>query len=191
MAEEEAESKSNLELTTWDTAKVFDSVGHALHMITWLRMGVPTSTAQWFVNLDKVGYFTVKSPWALHHMRILVTPETPTTILPLATTLKFQAETGYTQGDVLSTTGWVGFFDKLRRALEQAPKKGKFYYRIYDIDLHLQEAMAYADDLVTAAATRAQTDQYAELICGFMTLFGLRLAPQKIRSTTKQSPQGC
>ena len=123
-------------------------------------------------------------------MRTLVLPDITTNILPLANTFGFQAERRSTQDDVLSTTGWVGIFDILHRALQQATDIGKFFYRMDGIDLHLQEAMAYADDLVTAAATRKQTNRYAELICGFVALFGLRLAPQKIRSSMRQSPPG-
>ena len=169
---------------------VHNFVGRALQLITWLRMGVPLEVAQWFVNLDKGGFFIIKSPWALHHMRSLTMPGNQLEISALAETYGFQAARGYTQGDVLSTTGWVGFFDILLRALEQVEDVGKFYYRTDGQDLFLQESMAYADDLVTVAATRAQTDSYAKIICGFMALFGLRLAPQKIRSTTKQSPPG-
>ena len=188
--EEASESNTHIELTTWDISKAFDSVGRNIQFITWLRMGVPIDVAKWFVDLDNGGYFIVRSPYALHHMRTLNHPTSPAEVMELAQQLGFQAERGYTQGDVLSTTGWVGFFDILLTALEQLPDIGKFFYRSEGLELHAQDSMAYADDLVTVSANREQTDAYAEIICGFMALFGLKLAPDKIRSSTTLSPPG-
>ena len=188
--EEASESNKHIEMTTWDITKAFDSVGRNIQFITWLRMGVPIDVAKWFVDLDNGGYFIVRSPYALHHMRTLNHPTAPAEVVDLARQLGFQAERGYTQGDVLSTTGWVGFFDILLTALEQLTDIGKFFYRTEGVELQAQDSMAYADDLVTVSANREQTDAYAEIICGFMALFGLKLAPTKIRSSTTISPPG-
>ena len=188
--ESAAEGKNDIELTTWDITKAFDSVGRTLQLITWLRMGVPLEIALWFVNLDHGGYFIVRSPWASHHMRDLHPLSLPTAITDRAVTLGFKAQRGYTQGDVLSTTGWVGFFDILLRALETVPDRGKYFYRADGINLYPQEAMAYADDLVTISTTREQTNAYSRIICGYMALFGLKLAPNKIRSTTTLTNPG-
>ena len=190
IVEEANEGCHPIDLTTWDITKAFDSVGRTLQAITWLRMGVPLEIALWFVHLDHGGFFIIKSPWAQHHMSNITADSTPGLIIQKAQLLGFQAKRGFTQGDVLSTTGWVEFFDILMRALEASPNIGKFYYRGEGLQLHEQEAMAYADDLVTIAANRAQTDAFSKIICGFMALFGLKLAPTKIRSSTSAQTPG-
>ena len=168
--EEANEGCHVIDLTTWDITKAFDSVGRTLQAISWLRMGVPLEIAMWFVNLDHGGFFIVKSPWAMHHLSDISSSSPSGLVIQRARLLGFKAKRGFTQGDVLSTTGWVGFFDILLRALEALPNIGKFYYRGEGLELHSQEAMAYADDLVTVAANRAQTDAFSKIICGFMAM---------------------
>ena len=193
--EEAAELETPIDISTWDIRKAFDSVARALQLVLWLRMGVPLAIARWFINLDSGGHFIVRSPWAedqIHHHFHPSSPSTSTTptFAQLRQRIGFCSQRGFTQGDVLSTTGWVGFFDILLRALDKAPQPGPFYYRGEGLNLHHQKPMAYADDLVTISSNREQTQAYSRIICGFMAIFGLALAPDKIRTSTSARPPG-
>ena len=189
-----AELETPIDISTWDISKAFDSAGRNLQLVLWLRMGVPLAIAQWFIRLDSGGHFIVRSPWAedqIHrHQHRIPSGTPPPPFASLISRIGFQSHRGFTQGDVLSTTGWVGLFDILLRALDKAPQPGPFYYHGEGIQLHRQKPMAYADDLVTIASNREQTHAYSRIICGFMAAFGLALAPKKIRTTTSIQPPG-
>ena len=73
-------------------------------------MGVPQSVAELLLELDINGAFILKSPYAVDKM-IDINSLPPSQRHRAQHQLGFPIGRGYTQGDVLSTLGWVFLFD--------------------------------------------------------------------------------
>ena len=84
------------------------------------------------------------------------------------------------QGDVTSPSNWKAVFDILLRAIELSTIKGAFHFLESD-KLHVQNAMAYVDDLISAVVTKEALQQISDIVCAFCAIFGMSMAPGKLR----------
>ena len=89
----------------------------------------------------------------------------------------FQPQVGMGQGDVPSPLNWVAFFDILLSALRLIDSD--FYIRSGDVELSPIGEMAYADDLMSGAASLQGLQAKADIVSAFSIFMGLDLAIQK------------
>jgi hypothetical protein len=97
---------------------------------------------------------------------------------------------GGTQGDSLSTLGWVAFFDILLKALNVVQVKYPFYIRHSVSMLLPQHAACYADDTHGISPCRAATDLSNCISSAFAGMFGIAFYPEKLRAITTVKVQG-
>jgi hypothetical protein len=97
---------------------------------------------------------------------------------------------GGTQGDPLSTLGWVVFFDILLTALNEVQREFPFYVRHNGSTLILQLPMCYADDLHSVSSCRKATVKANCIISAFAAMFGIEFAPAKLRAVSSRTNPG-
>ena len=97
----------------------------------------------------------------------------------------FQRERGTPQGDVTSPHNWTSFFDIALRALELDARDPTSPAHIPASAArpagHRVSELAYADDLVSMAHTRAGLQRNADIISAFTTLFDMEISVGKLR----------
>jgi hypothetical protein len=91
---------------------------------------------------------------------------------------------GGTQGDPLSSLGWVVFLDTLLTALNEVQHEFPFYLRHAGSHLILQLPLCYADDLHNIGSCREATIKANCIISAFAAMFGIEFAPEKLRAIT-------
>jgi predicted DsbA family dithiol-disulfide isomerase len=96
---------------------------------------------------------------------------------------------GGTQGDPLSTLGWV-VFGILLTALNEVQREFPFYVRHHGSRLEPQLLACYADDLHSVFSSREATVKSNCTISAFAAMFGIEFAPAKLRAITTISPPG-
>ncbi|MBT7307056.1 MAG: hypothetical protein HN842_02495, partial [Gammaproteobacteria bacterium] len=170
-----------LTVSTWDIRKAFDSVGRNLQYAIWRRMGIPEPIAKWFCRLDDGGIFVVRSPHASETLLRIPADNPLTDHHRTCREVGLLAQRGLTQGDVLSTLGWTGFFDILITTLNNDTTPGRPLFFLPGSKVADQRSAAYADDLITPCCTPERLQRDAIIISGFMALTGLNLAIDKIR----------
>ena len=82
----------------------------------------------------------------------------------------FCPKSGVGQGDVNSPRNWKADFGILLRAIELSTKNGSLPLLKADT-LHVQNAMAYVDDLISAVATKEALQQ-------IFAILGMSMAPE-------------
>jgi hypothetical protein len=97
---------------------------------------------------------------------------------------------GGSQGDPLSTLGWVVFFDILLTSLNEVQREFPFYIRHHGSRLEPQLLACYADDLHSVSSLREATVKSNCIISAFAAMFGIEFAPAKLRAITTISPPG-
>jgi hypothetical protein len=178
--------EEGIDLMTWDIQKAFDSVGQNLQYLSWRRIGVPPRIASWLVRLDVGGTFTVRSPYSLHQLLTAPTAHlrSATEGSELLRSLGFTAAQGLTQGDVKSTLGWNAVFDILLTAFKELKETGELepvLQRHAGSQFYAIMEQAYADDLVTISASRANSIRMGRFVSTALMVLGLQLATSKLR----------
>jgi hypothetical protein len=97
---------------------------------------------------------------------------------------------GGTQGDPLSTLGWVVFFDILLTALTEVQREFPFYVRHNGSTLVLQLPACYADDLNNISSCTESTTKANCITSAFAGMFGIIFAPEKMRAITSRNVPG-
>jgi hypothetical protein len=97
---------------------------------------------------------------------------------------------GGTQGDPLSTLGWVAFFDILLKALNVVQVKCPFYIRHSGSMLLPQRATCYADDTHGISPCREATDLSNCISSAFAGMFGIAFYPEKLQAITAAKVPG-
>jgi hypothetical protein len=147
-------------------------------------LGIPVPLATYLTNLGALSFYRLSSPYGL---RANLDPSAegvnPTTDNPWIPTR------GGTQGNPLNTLGWVVFFYILLTALNEVQREYPFYIRHMVSTLILQLPACYADDLHLISACREATIKCNCLISAFAAMFGIEVAPEKLRAiTTAEEP---
>jgi hypothetical protein len=122
--EEVAENNLPVDLTTADVRDAFDSPECTAQWVSWRRIGVFTPLATYLTNLGALSTYRLTSPYG---MRQNMDP-TLEGVDPITDNLWISTRGG-TQGDPLSTLGWVIFFDTLLTALNTVQREFSFYVR--------------------------------------------------------------
>ena len=178
------ETRTPLYTSSWDIRRAFDSVSREAMELGWMRLGVPPQIAGWLAGMDVGGATAIRSPWALqtwwqHQYEGFAT--TPSLDGPHT----FQRERGTPQGDVTSPHNWTSFFDIALRALELDAGDPTSPAHILASATrpagHRVSELAYADDLVSMAHTRAGLQRKADIISAFTTLFDMEISVGKLR----------
>jgi hypothetical protein len=97
---------------------------------------------------------------------------------------------GGSQGDPLSTLGWVVFFDILLTALNEVQREFSFYVRHNGSTLILKLPLCYADDLHSVSSCREATVKANCIISAFAAMFGIEFAPAKLRAVSSRTNSG-
>ena len=109
--ETSSDFSSDLFVGSWDWKRAFDTVPKQLLVWSWIRLGVPEELAQYMVEQDIGGVTVVRSPLAS------ATLAKRGREAVIAKGLHFEAERGVGQGDVVSPSNWIAFYDILLEAL--------------------------------------------------------------------------
>ena len=117
--EDAQEHSKPLIMTSYDTAKAFDSVNKSFMETAWVQLGIPLKTAKYLVAMDVLGETIIKTPHSSHILRTKgrsgITFQTKST---KETVQSFRARDGIGQGDSPSATAWVAIYDILLHAID-------------------------------------------------------------------------
>lgn len=152
--------------TSWDIKSAFDSVARPLIELALRRLGTPPHIAEFLAKIDKEDEVLLCIPstgWG---------ENSP----------KFHTERGVGQGDSLSPTLWIAFFDMFLTALNTI--HGDFHYVTLDGTIHTAMDSAFADDLLSLAGSHATIQRKAEMISAMGLILDIQFAPGKFRSFT-------
>ena len=123
-------------------------------------MGIPSSLAEYVINLDLDGHTVVRSPLAQRAHQAN----------PYAGVLhlSFYAQRGTAQGDVTSPACWNAVYDILLTALELAAAETTTFSTMdaRGYSLPVREA-AYSDDLFSLCGTHAAFQRSADIVSAF------------------------
>jgi hypothetical protein len=177
-----AENNPPVDLTTADVKGAFDSPERTAQYAAWRRAGIPAPLATYLVNLGGRSTYRLASPYGLRQdLDPLAAGVDPTTDNPWLPTR------GGTQGDPLSTLGWVVVFDILLTALNEVQREFPFYVRHNGSTLILQLPQCYADDLYLVSSCREATVKANCIISAFAAMFGIEFAPKKLRAVSSRT----
>lgn len=165
-AMEEAEEEATvIYMSSWDITRAFDSITRPVIMISLQRLGLHRQLAEKIAFMDNGDQIFPATPWYRYSTH---------------TAPSFSSHKGTGQGDVSSPALWTAFFDMLLRALESVPSD--FHVRGLDGNISRIGDTAFADDLLSATATRGNLQRKADVVSGFALAFGLDLALHKFRT---------
>ena len=164
------EWKADVFLSSWDITKAFDRVPVQAQIWAYVRLGIPSTVAEYLVAFDQDCKAVVWTPlacqaWKRNRYDGLVD-------------LGYSPQVGMAQGNVDSTDKWAAFFDPLLCALDMVDE-GHFYYQSEGGDSRPAEDTAAADDLVSFAGTHRALQAKADIVSGFCLIFGLEIAVKK------------
>jgi hypothetical protein len=172
-------SHSDLLVSSWDMKRAFDSVGKQVQVLSWNRLGVPLHLATYLANMDSGGCTVVRTPlaqcaWEKCGYKGFSTSETD----PYRPEF-FDCDRGTGQGDVGSPTCWAGFMDILLTAL------GTIVDDLFCTN-GLNECVAatenaFADDLLSFAASVKTLQCKADIVSAFAAIFGMEIRSDKLR----------
>jgi hypothetical protein len=144
--EDAQEHKKTVIMTSYDTAKAFDSVNKSFMESAWQRLGVPSDIARYLVQMDVQGDTIIKTPHSTYvRKKYGTTAFTPNARSTRTSAPSFRARDGIGQGDSPSATAWVAVYDILLHALDSVPSSYKF--SIQDHQIQTVVSLAYGDDL--------------------------------------------
>jgi hypothetical protein len=182
--EEIQESNLMVDLSTSDVRGAFDSPERTAQYACWRRIGMPKDIAFYLTNLGAMSSYRLTSPYG---MRKNLDPAVEG--VDAETDNPWIPGRGGTQGDPLSTLGWVAFFDILLKALNVVQVKYPFYIRHSGSMLLPQRATCYADDTHGISPFREATDLANCISSAFAGMFGIAFHPEKLRAiTTAEDP---
>ena len=166
------ESKSSIFISSWDMSKAFDSLGRELVILCMERLHVPRDIASYLTRLDTEGLVYVRSPLNLEKMRT-------SGKAGLKPSDGFRTGKGVGQGDIPSPLLWVAAFDTLLCALAD---ENEFKVQDLDGETHGCVDSAYADDLISMAATAAALQAKADIVSAWCLYTGLKISHGKLRT---------
>jgi hypothetical protein len=169
------ETTTTVYITSWDMRRAFDSVERSLLVFAWVRLGVPSSLAEYIVGMEMDGTAVVRTPWAQRFLRNHHWSQ------EAISALGFQPQRGTGQGDIPSPLLWVGVFDILLTALSTITE-GLLYASGGDGTSSPVPDSAYADDLLSIVADKAALQHKADIVSAFCSLFGIVLSHDKFRA---------
>ena len=178
--------KLGIDLLSWDIAKAFDSVHRKIQFLAWMRMGVPQTVAELLLDLDINGAFILKSPYAVDQM-VDINSLPPLQRHRAQHQLGFPVGRGYTQGDVLSTLGWVFLFDIVITAVKNTCPDLHLRTRGIGSSLHTTGIVGFADDFITITIPEL-TPLFAITTSAAYAVLGLTSAVHKFRAVTNHNP---
>ena len=191
-AQEEAEeSGTEIHGSSWDIRRAFDSVPKSVLIMSWERLGVPSSVAKYIIQLDGECLTVPLTPHAKYLKQTL--GATAFSINPTTATNAqgFYGETGTAQGDTPSPSNWTAVTDIPLRVLEKVDTH-PFLVRT-ELNMNRSQTMAFADDIFSLSARKEGLQAQADVMSATTMILKLRIAASKLRATAKcwgQDPSG-
>jgi hypothetical protein len=182
-----------LDFTTWDTTKAFDSVGNHVQYLAWRRIGVPKDVVLWLMRLDMGGVFVLLTPWAKVQLADVTAQREGgafTSIHAKIRELGFSPQRGFTQGDVKSPLAWILYFDILMTALNRCDPDRYPKARVEGSVVSAVHPFTFIDDLASFTCNRAHTQELACLVSAGHAIFGTKAADTKFRAITTMADRG-
>jgi hypothetical protein len=184
-------TKTTKHATFWDIKRAFDSIPRNIQKLAWVRLGVPTDVAEWFVEMDDGGLSFISSPH-YHLNKNLKTPQQmkgTNTHFSSSPHLAYNAERGIGQGESASSLMWTALYDILLEWIDPSNRhlhgaERQLYYT--DADAAATCPNAYADDLCTiTSGPRGEYMQQVQAtwLSAFCAFTGMEMHPAKIFST--------
>ena len=127
-----------------------------------ISLDLPTEAIEFLVTLMEHNCMTVVSPFHLANHN--------EDINRFCNDLHFHQERGAGQGDPPSPILWIAAFDILLEMLAAMPNNGSYYTQSSVSKLYKVNDTAYADDLVSTAATSHMQQAKADVIKKVMLL---------------------
>ena len=189
--EEANHAKCPKHMTFWDIKRAFDSIPRNVQKLAWLRLGVPLTIAEWFVDLDDGGLSFIDTPH--YQQKKSLRPVDDLKARPGhfsgEPNLAFQAQRGIGQGESASSLMWTALYDILLEWIDpnnlHLHQDEQLPYSSKDI-IDNTGSTAYADDLATFAkgpnahVMHQLTTTWLSAFCAFA---GLVIHPAKVKST--------
>ena len=163
--------KTPLRYTSYDISKAFDRPSKNLIRASWVRVGVPPEVADWLVLIDQNGRGYIKSPYAQSFCK-------GNTTIDQTKCPYFTPHTGVPQGSAEGGITWLVVFDILLTMLKLA-NASDLYIQDSCGQLHQQMPTAFADDLLTYAATFEMQQRQATIVSFFCMMTGLEMRIDK------------
>ena len=183
--EDAQEHKKPVLMTSYDTAKAFDSVNKPFMEAAWQRLGVPLDIARYLVQMDVQGDTIIKTPHSTHVRKKYGTSAFTSNERSTRTSApSFRARDGIGQGDSPSATAWVAVYDVLLHALDSVPSSYKF--SIQDHQIQTVVSLAYADDLQTISPDPKHAQQVMDIVSAFNCVTGFTLQVKKTSCGSNQ-----
>lgn len=156
--------------SSWDIKAAFDSVARPLIELALRRLGIPKQFARFLAKIDNEDSVKICIPntdWGKSG--------------PTITTCR-----GVGQGDSISPTLWIAFFDIFLTAVNSIPSN--FWFPIGEG--HLKQVMdsAFADDLLSMAGDMDTLQSKANLISALGVVLDIQFSPTKFRCFTTGTP---
>lgn len=149
--------------SSWDIVGAFNAPDRPLLELGLERLGVPSYLAKDLAYSDDGDCISLVTPYA-------VATDNGAT---------FTTRRGCGQGDVISPLLWGCFFDMILTAINISSSNILIPNEIDELDYVVDTA--FADDLLSYAATPHILQEKADIITGFAAIFGFKLAHSKFR----------
>ena len=189
--EEALELGSELQRSSWDFQRAFDTLSRIVKIISWIRSGLPIEYAEYMVGMDTPGINVVRSPLALETWKTKGYSGFQTNqVLPAylckhasseAAVSTFVAERGTGQGDNPSPSLWAAFLDILARCLASFDIVDSYTVTKVNGDITIVLETMYVDDIESKTATAAGMQHRADIIAAFALIFGIKFSHTKLR----------
>ena len=157
----------------------FDTVSAPIATFAFLRLGVPSFLASWLGALDQDSQLVLRSGHAVDAWATGGATSIPASdrILPTV---------GIGQGDVSSPLTWVVVFDMLLCAMSKVDADGLFRLNKPSGTPYSAPDVAYADDLISFAASLLGIQRKADMVSLVAAILGLKIAIRKLRLLRKR-----
>ena len=165
--------------SSWDMEGAFDTVSSPIATFAFLRLGIPPFLASWLAALDQDTQVVLRSgheveSWASEGVDAIPTSDR---ILPTV---------GIGQGDVSSPLTWVVVFDMLLCAMSRVSSEGLFRLNKPSGEAYAAPDVAYADDLISFAASLLGLQRKVDMVSLVASILGLKIAIRKLRLLRKR-----
>lgn len=191
LMEQALEEKQKLYVCTWDMIKAYDTVSDQVKRFVLRRLAVPEKVIAWILELDRDSVSVVRSPVALVRFRRKGYKGVDHRCSKYGS-VGFTPILGVGQGDVTSPILWRCLIDILLRALEPFDSVDLANWaRITTAQGKMVgQDQCFVDDLLSTASSVEGMQAKANIVSAFCLIFGLRLAPDKMRRLVANGGRG-
>jgi len=167
---------SSVYISSWDVKRAFDSISREYQIAALVRVGIPSFTAEYLVNMDGGGEIAVRTPLN----------ETNNLGVGGWDNIKedgytFGAGRGTGQGDPLSPLIFACCLDPLICALADVNDGAFFVQGLHQTPTEVPD-IAYVDDAISITGSFVALQAKADIMSAFAMLINIKLSLKKRRT---------